>query len=59
MTLTLSEPITAALIATLLLQQHIGAAGWIGVATVMAALVITARGAKIDASHTEPITPKT
>lgn len=45
-TLTLSEPITAALLATLLLHQDIGLAGWIGVPTVMAALVITARGAE-------------
>ena len=43
-TLTLAEPMTAAVLATLVLHQAIGAAGWIGIAVVMIALVITASG---------------
>ncbi|MCU1400304.1 MAG: multidrug transporter [Acidimicrobiales bacterium] len=41
-TLTLAEPVTAALLATLVLHQVIGVVGALGIATVSAALVITA-----------------
>ena len=41
-TLTLAEPMTAAVLATVLLHQRIGVAGWIGVAGVLVALMITA-----------------
>ncbi|MCU1387319.1 MAG: multidrug transporter [Ilumatobacteraceae bacterium] len=42
-TVTLAEPITAALLATVVLDQVIGVSGALGIATVSAALVITAR----------------
>jgi drug/metabolite transporter, DME family len=41
-TLTLAEPMTAAILATLILHQAIGVAGWIGIAVVLIALVISA-----------------
>ena len=48
-TLTLAEPMTAAILSTVLLHQTIGATGWVGVAIVLAALVITARdGQRLD-----------
>jgi hypothetical protein len=43
LTLTLAEPMTAAILASIVLHQTIGTAGWIGVAVVLAALLITAR----------------
>lgn len=42
-TLTLAEPVTAALLATVVLHQHVGASGAVGIAIVSAALVITSR----------------
>ncbi len=42
-TLTLTEPMTAAVLAALVLHQDIGLPGWIGVTIVMIALVITAQ----------------
>jgi DME family drug/metabolite transporter len=41
-TLTLAEPMTAAILATLVLHQSIGVVGWVGIAVVLIALVITA-----------------
>jgi DME family drug/metabolite transporter len=41
-TLTLAEPMTAAILATVMLAQTIGVAGWIGIAIVLIALVVTA-----------------
>lgn len=43
-TLTLAEPMTAAILSSLVLRQTVGVAGWIGVVIVLAALLITARG---------------
>jgi drug/metabolite transporter, DME family len=43
-TLTLAEPMTAAILATLVLRQSIGAVGWIGIAVVAIGLLITASG---------------
>jgi DME family drug/metabolite transporter len=45
-TLTLAEPMTAAILATLVLRQSIGAAGWIGIAIVAIGLLITASGTR-------------
>jgi DME family drug/metabolite transporter len=54
-TLTLAEPMTAAVLATLVLRQAIGAAGWIGVAVVLTALLITASsGDSLATPATEP-----
>ncbi len=49
-TLTLAEPMTAAVLATLVLHQAIGAAGWIGIGIVLAALVIAARARDLSAA---------
>jgi DME family drug/metabolite transporter len=43
-TLTLAEPMTAAVLSTVILHQSIGITGWVGVAIVLTALVITASG---------------
>ncbi|MCU1393552.1 MAG: protein of unknown function transrane [Ilumatobacteraceae bacterium] len=51
-TLTLAEPMTAAVLATVVLHQSIGAVGWLGVAVVLAALVITAGSS--DVGDVEP-----
>ena len=45
LTLTLVEPLTAAVLATVVLDQHLDARGWIGVAAVIVALVITTSAA--------------
>jgi DME family drug/metabolite transporter len=42
-TLTLAEPMAAAVLSTVVLHQSIGIAGWLGVAIVLAALVTTTR----------------
>jgi drug/metabolite transporter, DME family len=42
LTLTLAEPMTAALLATFILHQAIGLTGWVGVVVVLIALLITA-----------------
>jgi drug/metabolite transporter, DME family len=44
-TLVLAEPLTAALLATVLLDQSIGPVGWIGVAVVLVGLVVVGRSA--------------
>lgn len=41
-TLTLAEPMTAAILATAILHQSIGVVGWLGVAVVVMALFVTA-----------------
>ena len=41
-TLTLAEPVTAAILATLVLHQSLDAVGWSGIVVVLVALVITA-----------------
>jgi DME family drug/metabolite transporter len=43
-TLTLAEPMIAGILATRILHQAIGVVGWIGIAVVLIALVITAGG---------------
>ncbi len=45
-TLTLAEPITAALLSVVVLDEPIGAFGWLGVAVVLAGLVVTARSGR-------------
>jgi DME family drug/metabolite transporter len=40
-TLTLAEPVTAALAGVVVLDEHLTAAGWIGAALVAAGLVLT------------------
>jgi drug/metabolite transporter, DME family len=55
LTLTLAEPMTAAILASIVLHQTIGTAGWIGVMVVLAALLITARrGDSRPAALTDP-----
>jgi drug/metabolite transporter, DME family len=44
-TLTLAEPITAAVLSVVVLGETIAVAGWMGIALVLAGLVVTARGA--------------
>jgi DME family drug/metabolite transporter len=44
-TLTLLEPITAALLAAVVVHEGIRAAGWAGIAAVLAGLTLTAQGA--------------
>jgi drug/metabolite transporter, DME family len=46
LTLTLAEPATAAILASIVLHQTIGIAGWVGVAVVLAALLVTARSGR-------------
>ena len=48
-TLTLAEPTTAAILATAVLHQSVGMAGWIGIAVVLVALFLTASGAGSEA----------
>ena len=48
-TLTLAEPTTAAILATAVLHQSVGMAGWIGIAVVLVALFLTAIGAGSEA----------
>jgi DME family drug/metabolite transporter len=49
-TLTLLEPITAALLGVLVVGERLTAAGWTGVAAVVAGLVVTGRAALQPAS---------
>ena len=42
-TLTLAEPVTAAVAAMVVLDEHLDAAGWLGAAIVMAGLALIAR----------------
>lgn len=44
-TLTLLEPITAAVLGAVVVHEGIGAAGWLGIALVILGLWVTARGA--------------
>jgi DME family drug/metabolite transporter len=44
-TLTLAEPITAAVLSVIVLDESIAGPGWIGIGLVLAGLVVTARGA--------------
>lgn len=53
-TLTLAEPVTAAVLATVLMHQYLGVVGWLGVVIVLVALLITARGA--EQPDAEPVT---
>ena len=49
-TLTLVEPVTAAVLAAAVLGERITAAGWAGVAVVVVGLAITSRGSAVDRS---------
>jgi DME family drug/metabolite transporter len=53
-TLTLAEPMTAAILATVMLEQTIGITGWIGVAIVLVALLVTASGTECPTQETAP-----
>lgn len=48
-TLTLAEPITAAVLSSAILHESIDAVGWLGIALVLAGLVVTARGPRVAA----------
>ena len=50
-TLTLVEPVTAAVLAATVLGVRIAPTGWVGVALVMVALAITSRGSAVDRSR--------
>lgn len=50
-TLTLAEPITAALLARVVLDEEIDVLGWIGIGLVLAALVVTARAGAARAAR--------
>jgi DME family drug/metabolite transporter len=48
-TLTLAEPLTAAVLSTALLGERLGAWGWLGAALVASGLVLAARGDRASA----------
>ena len=50
-TLTLAEPITAAVLASIVLHEDIDAVGWLGIALVLVALVVTARAGSVSAAR--------
>ena len=50
-TLTLAEPITAAVLASVVLHEDIDALGWVGIALVLVALVVTARAGAITVAR--------
>ena len=41
-TLTLAEPMTAAVLSSIVLDEQIDAVGWVGIGLVLAALAVTA-----------------
>ena len=47
-TLTLAEPVVAAVLSVVVLHHHIALVGWVGVALVLAGLMVTARSAAQD-----------
>ncbi|MFM2069898.1 MAG: hypothetical protein RLZZ623_161 [Actinomycetota bacterium] len=49
-TLTLLEPVTAALLAVLLLDEHVAWVGWVGIAVVLLGLYITSRSSTVTTS---------
>ncbi|MGB0112971.1 MAG: EamA family transporter [Ilumatobacteraceae bacterium] len=53
-TLVLAEPLTAALLATIVLDESIGALGWVGVAILLSGLVIVGRTAEVSIEPVEP-----
>ena len=50
-TLTLAEPITAAVLASVVLHEDIDPLGWVGIALVLVALVVTAKAGAITAAR--------
>ena len=50
-TLTLLEPITAAVLSVVVLHERLRPAGWLGVATVLAGLVVTSRARSAAAAE--------
>jgi len=50
-TLTLAEPLTAAVLGTAVLGERLGAGGWLGAALVGAGLLLAARGTDGDPGH--------
>jgi DME family drug/metabolite transporter len=53
-TLTLAEPLTAAVLAVAVLGEHLGRLGWVGAAAVVAGLALAARG---EGSRLAPAPP--
>jgi len=53
-TLVLAEPLTAALLATLVLDESIGALGWLGIAVLLAGLVVVGRTAEVSIEPLDP-----
>ena len=53
-TLVLAEPLTAALLATIVLDESIGALGWLGIAVLLAGLVVVGRTADVSIEPLDP-----
>lgn len=53
-TLVLAEPLTAALLATIVLDESIGALGWLGIAVLLAGLVVVGRTAEVSIEPLDP-----
>jgi DME family drug/metabolite transporter len=53
-TLVLAEPLTAALLATLVLDESIGAVGWFGIVVLLAGLVVVGRTAEVSIEPLDP-----
>ena len=53
-TLVLAEPLTAALLATVVLDESIGAVGWFGIAVLLAGLVVVGRTAEMSIEPLDP-----
>lgn len=53
-TLVLAEPLTAALLATLVLDETIGALGWSGIAVLLTGLVVVGRTAEVSIEPLDP-----
>lgn len=53
-TLTLFEPVTAAVLAAVVVDERVAAAGWVGIAFVLAGLLITARASTVNPNDTDP-----
>ena len=57
MTLVLAEPVTAALLAVVLLDETIALLGWLGIVVLLAGLLVVGRTAEVSFEPTDPTSP--
>jgi len=56
-TLVLAEPVTAALLAVVLLDETIALLGWLGIVVLLAGLLVVGRTAEVSFEPTDPTSP--